>query len=302
MGAVLTTVVNASPVQAAACDGLSGVSVVVDFRELGGGIGQECASTGGQNAADSFTAAGFPLTRVQQQSGFVCRVQGAPASDPCVDVPPATAYWGLWWTDGTSTSWRYSSLGVDSLRVPDGGSVAFAWNAGQGTRPPSVAPVARAAAPTTPPPSTRPSARPTPKPTARPTRAPAPASSASPSRSPSTPATTAPAAPGSTTDADAAGAERKAPSRAPEDTPTAAPSTLPDPAATAGAGSEPSEPAATTSSPGAPTDTVPGGLETTSGPARAADDGLPTWVAPVLVVLVFGAATGTALLRRRRQA
>ena len=54
---------------------------------------------------------GFSLTYVQRQPGFVCRINGAPASDPCVNTPPADAYWGLWWSDGKSGSWTYSSVG-----------------------------------------------------------------------------------------------------------------------------------------------------------------------------------------------
>ncbi len=38
-----------------------------------------------------------------------------PADDPCVNTPPADAYWGLWWSDGTTGKWTYSSLGAASL-------------------------------------------------------------------------------------------------------------------------------------------------------------------------------------------
>ena len=44
-----------------------------------------------------------------------------------MNTPPTNAYWGLCWSDGTAASWTYSSEGVDSLDVPEGGSVAFSW-------------------------------------------------------------------------------------------------------------------------------------------------------------------------------
>ncbi|MGZ4456328.1 MAG: hypothetical protein ACXVGM_19035, partial [Oryzihumus sp.] len=90
-----------APAQAAACSTGSGVTVVVDFHELGGGVQQVCDAGGaGEDAATQFTESGFSLTRVQRQPGFVCRVDGAPSSDPCQNTPPADAYWGLWWSDG----------------------------------------------------------------------------------------------------------------------------------------------------------------------------------------------------------
>ena len=52
------------------------------------------AGGAGKTAAAQFAAAGFALTRVQRQPGFVCRVEGKPAEDPCVNTPPTDAYWG----------------------------------------------------------------------------------------------------------------------------------------------------------------------------------------------------------------
>jgi hypothetical protein len=80
---------------------------------------------------------------VQRQPGFVCRVSGLPEQDPCVNTPPADAYWSLWWSDGTSDSWTYAATGVDGLEIPDGGSVALVWDGRQG----DVAPVTPPGAP-----------------------------------------------------------------------------------------------------------------------------------------------------------
>ena len=149
---------TSAPATAAACSGATGVTVVVDHGALGGGVDQVCNAGGRRNAASSlFTGAGFSLTYVQRQPGFVCRINGQPASDPCVNTPPSNAYWGLWWSDGKSGSWSYSSLGAGSLTVPNGGYVAFAWQTGS-LNAPNVVPTPHASTPT-----------PAPTPTATPT-------------------------------------------------------------------------------------------------------------------------------------
>ena len=133
----------AAPAAAATCSSGDGVTVVVDFHELGGGIQTACDTSGGGEAASRlFPDNGFPLTYVQRQPGFVCRVSGAPTADDesCVSTPPSDAYWGLWWSDGDSGSWSYSSEGAASLNVPDGGSVAFSWNDSNTKSPPGIAP------------------------------------------------------------------------------------------------------------------------------------------------------------------
>ena len=143
---------------AAACSGATGVTVVVDRGALGGGIDEVCnASGGGKSATTLFTGAGFSLTYVQQTPGFVCRINGQPASDPCVKTPPTDAYWGLWWSDGTTGSWSYASVGAGSLTVPDGGYVAFAWQSGSRSAPGVPAPAHASASSPTATPSSSPS-------------------------------------------------------------------------------------------------------------------------------------------------
>ena len=130
--------------RAGACSGSDGVTAIVDFNELGGGVTAACDPGGGGKAASQlFPDVGYPLTYAQEGSGFVCRVSGEPAEDPCVRTPPATASWSLWWSDGKSEKWVYSSDGVGSLTVPDGGYVALAWHQGSGSAsPPDVVPSA----------------------------------------------------------------------------------------------------------------------------------------------------------------
>ncbi|WP_139306410.1 hypothetical protein [Nocardioides exalbidus] len=157
-----------SAASAATCTSGGGVSVVVDFRELGGGILTECAPDGGGKSATAiFQSVGVRLTYATRQPGFVCRVNDAPAEDPCTNTSPANATWGLWWADGTRASWTYSSSGVGGLTVPAGGSVGWSWQQDRPSGsavPPGVAPPVNPASPSptsTPTPTSSPSATPT---------------------------------------------------------------------------------------------------------------------------------------------
>ncbi len=205
---VATSVVGfASPAYAAGCTPGTGVTVVVSSSV-------SCDGDGGGTAASNFAAVGHELKYASRAPGFVCRVDGYPASDPCTVASPADAYWGLFWSDGKSGKWIYSSLGVTSLKVPAGGSVAFVFQNGDGKTWPSVAP--------------NPGASSAPKPTAKPTSKPGnsskpqPGTSAKPkpdksatargsaATSPSASASTATPASGATTSPSASGATASA--------------------------------------------------------------------------------------------
>jgi hypothetical protein len=129
-----------SPAAAAACTDAGGITVVVDPGSLSGALSQTCVASGGDDAAALFAVAGHSLERVQRFPGAVCKVDGQPESAGCVNMPPTNAYWGLFWSNGTSGSWVYASEGVDSLSVPAGGSVALAWQASSSRRNPAAAP------------------------------------------------------------------------------------------------------------------------------------------------------------------
>ncbi|MCW2756816.1 MAG: hypothetical protein JWO46_562 [Nocardioidaceae bacterium] len=263
-----------APASAAACSSADGVTVVVDFHELGGGVQQVCDSGGaGKSAATQFTESGFTLTRVQRQPGFVCRVNGAPSEDPCVNTPPADAYWGLWWSDGTSGSWTYASQGVDSLKVPEGGYVALSWNGSATKSPPGAAPAPHAAEPT---------ASPTPHPT--------PSGGGShPSATPTGPVQSA--SPGGVT-----------PSASASETPSDGPSGRPAHRGKKhGGGAHSAKPSATprATDQAEATQSPSPAASAASDPADPGDGGLPGWVAPAGIALLFGAAAAIAVRRSR---
>ena len=275
----------AAPATAVGCSSAHGVTVVVDFGEQGGGVQAACvADGGGDSAAQLFTAAGFALTYVQRQPGFVCRVSGKPADDPCVNTPRADAYWGLFWSDGTSGSWSYATTSAANQHVPDGGYAGFSWQGSDTRRAPGYQPAAH--------PSPSPSHAPTHSPTHAPTNAP----------------THAPTGPGSS-----------APTGAPSTTgsPTASASSA-SPSATGSGGSGPgnrgaggkrdhpgkakasSTPSSSGSATATPSSAAAPVTPTSAEPADPAGGGLPDWVAPAAVALLFGAAGVVAVVRRRR--
>ena len=272
---------GSAPAEAAPCSGSSGVTVVVDRGALGGGITQACnASGGGRSGTTQFTSTGFALTYVQRQPGFVCRIDAQPASDPCVSTPPADAYWGLWWSDGRSGSWSYSSVAVGSLKIPDGGYVAFAWQSSGGRTAPGVPASAHAGSPT---PTPAPTRTPTPRPTPKPSHAP----SATPSSTPS---------PSGQTDAPDQTSTR---TPTPTPTPTRKPKPTKQPTVTPSATDSPA-PADATSEATEPSDSA--SFTPTAEPTEG-DDGtggaLPAWAVPIVLVLLALAGAAILVLRRR---
>jgi len=286
LGIAAAGVVVQPPAQAATCRSAAGVSVVVDFHELGGGVQTFCDAGGaGKYAQAQFVDAGHQLTYVQRQPGFVCRVDGTPAGDPCVNTPPADAYWSLWWSDGKSGTWTYSSTGVASLKVPAGGYVALSWQQGSAKATPGVAPTTHASSPTTPP-TTHPTRHPSQHPTHSPT---SPSSSPPKSPGPVTSSSSTPASAGSASPSSSAPGKHARGTKAKATTashPQAKVKTSDDgsPSADPSDGVVPAE--------------AGGPLDPTSG--SAGGGGLPGWVAPAAVLLLFGAAGTVVVVRRRR--
>jgi hypothetical protein len=151
---------------AAGCTDANGVSVVVDLRQLGGGILERCAAGlgAGGTGLDALSRAGIPYQGTSQWGdSFICRLLGRPAADEslhipgnsnyheqCITTPPATAYWAYWWAPNGG-SWRYSGAGVSSHRVTPGGFEGWVFTLGNADSqtPPGVAPVRATTVPAT---------------------------------------------------------------------------------------------------------------------------------------------------------
>jgi hypothetical protein len=259
------------PAQAATCSTAHGVTVVVDFHQLGGGIQTACDLGGaGKSGATQLVDVGHTLTYAQRQPGFVCRVDGSPSSDPCINTSPADAYWSLWWSDGTSGQWSFSSQGAGSLTVPDGGYVALSWQGGTSKAAPRVSPQAHptaSASPTASP--SHPPVSPTGHPSSAPTTADPTAASSSPSTAPGTPSAS-PLGHHRTGGRHHHGQHGEHGQH--------------------GHHSVTPAPSATDRAAGAPR----------TDPVEPTGSGLPGWVAPGLVALVFAAAAAVVVVRRRR--
>jgi hypothetical protein len=268
--AVATLVVAAvglgvpAPAQASTCGGAKGVSVVVDFHELGGGVHTFCDAGGAGKTADAqLRDAGHQLTYVQRQPGFICRIDDKPSGDPCVNTPPSDAYWSLWWSDGKTGKWSYSSTGASSLKVPEGGYVGMSWQGSDSKAAPGVTPAPHAS------PSSGPSSHPTSSPSSGPGQAP-PSSSA--------PGTT------SSTSGPTRGPGQKAHGQ------------RVDPSQVGNAPGKASHGPDQTQA-GEPLGQVAG--ETADSSGGSDSGGLPRWVAPVAIAVLFLGAGTIALARRK---
>jgi hypothetical protein len=278
--------ITAVPATAAFCSG-SGVNVVVDFKSLGGGVQKGCDPRGaGRSAEQVFPAAGFGLDYVVN-SGFVCRVKAKPAGEKvCQQTPPASAYWGLYWSDGKS-GWKYSSRGVTGTSVPNGGSIAFSWQTGGGPKEPRVDP-ARAKSVPAPAPKEKPTKAPQKVRTQQSESGSAPAATKAPK--PKTPTKTSAAAGEKPPKPKKAQAKKTAPARASKRA-KASPSASAKSSASASAAADPSDevsPDVTSAKP----------VDSTFAPEED-QGGLPVWVPIVVIVALAGAAGGTAWWRRR---
>jgi len=156
------------------CPDATGVTVVVDFQGLGGGVVVRCAPAplpGSGTGLDALVAAGIPLEGTRRWGdSFVCRLVGKPAvttslavtgqpayHEQCLDTPPSAAFWGYWHASNGG-SWQYSQQGVKSHQALPGGfeGWSFSLNAsGSGNPVPRLTP-ARPDAPVSPSPATRP--------------------------------------------------------------------------------------------------------------------------------------------------
>jgi hypothetical protein len=125
-----------------ACPDAAGVTVVVDFHELGGGVVVRCAGSAVGSGAEALQRAGFTVTEPLRTPGFVCRIDGKPGADreACVDTPPTSAYWSYWRAD-RGGSWSYSSQGASATRPAQVEGWSFALDrSATAVPPPGVAP------------------------------------------------------------------------------------------------------------------------------------------------------------------
>ncbi|GIJ39801.1 hypothetical protein [Micromonospora andamanensis] len=288
--AAASVLLGPSPAAAAGsagyCPDAAGVTVVVDFKELGGGTVVRCAPGDQATGLAALKAAGFQIAgTLRWGEGFICRIEGKPSAstEKCVDTPPASAYWSYWHAPNGG-SWTYSDKGVLNRKPPSGSFEGWSFslnrNADNAPRP--------AVAPTRPAPAPRTTA-PAPPPRTSAPAPPRPSSAVPPLAPPTAGPPNAPPAAGSTPPA---GVTPTPPASATSATPPGS-SPVPTIAATA-----PPLAAAPVTPSIHPTDSYPP-IEVT---AARDTGGLPLGTLAGLLLLVALAGGGLVAARRRRTA
>ncbi|GLZ40753.1 ABC transporter substrate-binding protein [Actinokineospora sp. NBRC 105648] len=136
----------------------TGVTVVVDFQQLGGTTIVRCFPQGTRGTGlDALKGAGFQVAGVARWGeSFICRVENRPSAveelpikgrehyrESCVDTPPGAGYWSYWHA-GNNCPWTYSQWGVKNRDFTQGGfeGWSFSLNATADSNPvPRIAPV-----------------------------------------------------------------------------------------------------------------------------------------------------------------
>lgn len=124
------------------CKSDEGVTVVVDFQQLGGTTIVRCNPRRTRGTGlDALKGAGFQVAGVQRWGeGFICRIENRPSAtekipikgnegyrEHCVDTPPAAGYWSYWHA-GNNCAWEYSQWGVKNRDFVPGGFEGWSFS------------------------------------------------------------------------------------------------------------------------------------------------------------------------------
>lgn len=142
------------------CPDANGVTVIVDFQELGGTTIVRCAPGEQATGLAALKNAGIQITGTQRWGeGFICRIEGRPdpQADACINTPPATAYWSYWYAPNDG-SWKYSEWGVLNRKPPLGSFEGWSFSKDKTatTNPPPRVGPRRPPPPAAPPPAAPP--------------------------------------------------------------------------------------------------------------------------------------------------
>jgi len=147
--------VGAAPASATGTDGAcpesGGVTVVVDFGDLGPQPLVRCAAGTPANGIAALQDAGIEVAGSQKYGlAVACRINGKPGPDveSCAGMPSATAYWSYWHASAGG-SWTSSQEGAQTAKPAPGGFEGWAFarpkSANDLPTPPRVPPVRQVA-------------------------------------------------------------------------------------------------------------------------------------------------------------
>ncbi len=114
-----------------ACPTADGVTVVVDFQELGGGVYVRCAPGASSTGFEALQRAGIDYRTTIRFPGFLCRIADKPSSDHCIDASPASAYWSYWLAP-RGGQWCYSNWGAGNRNPPEGSVEGWSFSLDKG--------------------------------------------------------------------------------------------------------------------------------------------------------------------------
>ena len=118
-----------------ACPTAAGVTVVVDFQDLGGGVWLRCTEGSADSGFQALERAGIPYRTAVRSPGFLCRINELPAGDPCINPSPTAAYWS-YWVAPRGGSWCYSNIGAASRNPPEGTVEGWSFSLNRTPSPP----------------------------------------------------------------------------------------------------------------------------------------------------------------------
>jgi hypothetical protein len=148
---------GAAPASATGTEGScaegGGVTVVVDFGDLGPAPLIRCAPGTPANGVAALQEAGIDVAGSQKYGlAVACRIDGKPGPDveSCAGMPSATAYWSYWHASAGG-AWESSQEGAQTSKPAPNGFEGWAFarpkSANDLPTPPRVAPVRQAAPP-----------------------------------------------------------------------------------------------------------------------------------------------------------
>ncbi|GLY36044.1 hypothetical protein Amsp01_020680 [Amycolatopsis sp. NBRC 101858] len=154
LGACLAGAAPASATgSAGSCAEGGGVTVVVDFGDLGPQPLIRCASGAPANGIAALQEAGVDVAGSQKYGlAVACRIDGKPGPDveSCAGMPSATAYWSYWHASAGG-QWESSQEGAQTAKPIANGFEGWAFarpkSANDLPTPPKVAPVRQTASP-----------------------------------------------------------------------------------------------------------------------------------------------------------
>jgi hypothetical protein len=121
-----------------ACDDGQGITLVVDFQGLGGGVNVRCAAQPVNNGYDAFRHTNVSYETVSGKD-FVCRIAAKPGDADCSAYPPGNYYWSYWWAK-PGGDWQYATKGAGAHKPVPGAYEGWSFVNSDESSPPRYPP------------------------------------------------------------------------------------------------------------------------------------------------------------------